>query len=364
MAEDYYNILGVDRSATQEEIKRAYRRLAHQHHPDKKGGNAEKFKQINAAYEVLGDKTKRQQYDQYGHTFEGAESQDPFAGGFVTRMDFGEFVDLGDIVDQFFGGRTGARSRRQNIRGNDITIDVTISFEESALSTKRDATQRIYQVCEECHGTGAEPGTPIETCATCQGTGQVASTRQTIFGALTQRSICPHCRGEGKIPKSPCRQCRGDGRTLQNRTLTVDIPGGIADSQTIRVNGKGEAGPRGAPAGDLYVNVHVKPHPVMRRDGNNVRSNITTSFVDAILGTTVTVETLAGPTELSIAAGTQPNTEIKLSGRGFPSLHSGRPGDHLVTVHVELPKKLTRSQRKLLQEFKAAGKGGLFSSLL
>lgn len=356
MPEDYYNILGVNRTATQEEVKRAYRRLAHKHHPDRPGGNAEKFKQINAAYEILSDREKRQQYDQYGRTFEEG------TGGFGAQTDFGGFADFAgmeDLLGQFFGRSHRTRAQR-TVQGSDAAMDITISFKESAQGVKREVTHRIYQTCQHCGGKGAESGTASKVCDLCKGTGQIASTRQTLFGVFTQNATCSRCHGEGKMPEKLCSQCQGQGRILVQRSLQIDIPAGIGDGQVIRITGKGEVGPRGGPAGDLYVNVHVTPHLTLQRDGDDVRSAATIPFVDAILGTTVNIETLEGLTELSIPAGTQPNTAIKLPRRGFPALGGSRRGDHVVTVAIELPKKISRKQRALLEEFKKARKTFLF----
>lgn len=350
MAEDYYRVLGVERTASPEEIKRAYRRLAHQHHPDKTGGDEEQFKKISAAYGVLGDEGKRTQYDRFGTTFDqapgGAGAGD--FGGF--NVHFEDIDGVGDIFEQFFGGsRQG--TERQVRRGDDVQIDVTISFIESAQGGAREVTTRLYQSCAHCRGSGAEPGTPIVDCATCGGQGTVSHTRQTMLGAFRQRVVCSTCRGEGKQAKTACRDCRGDGRQLTNRTLDISIPAGIADGQVIRLTGKGAVPVRGGIAGDLYVAIHVEPHPQLTRDGQFVRSTVTISFAEAALGVTKQVPTLTGEHELVIPAGTQPHAEVTLSGRGFPQLSGGRVGDQVVTVRVEIPRKLTRAQRQLLEQF-------------
>ncbi len=352
--EDYYQVLGVSRDASSPEIKRAYRRLAHQYHPDKAGGDEEKFKRINEAYQVLSDAGKRSQYDQFGQTFTGAGF-----GPFGTRVNvnFDDLGDFGSIFDQFFGGSPRRRSRRR--QGEDINVDTTISFIESARGTKQKLTHRIYQTCARCHGNQAEPGTPIEACSRCQGTGVVSATHRTLLGLFTQNATCPACQGEGKRAETPCTECRGTGRTLSDRTLTVNIPAGIADGQTVHVAGQGAAGP-GGPPGDLYVTVHVKPHPTLQRDGHNIRSRLTISFIDAVLGITVNVETLDGQKELTIPAGTQPGTEFTLRNLGLPHLHTSDQGDHLITTDVVIPKRLTRRQRRLLDEFKNTKRRRLF----
>lgn len=347
--EDYYQVLGVNRDASAPEIKRAYRRLAHQHHPDKTGGDEEKFKRINEAYEVLSDAGKRSQYDQFGRTFDDAAGGGGF-GPFGTRVNvnFDDLGDFGSIFDQFFGDSPRRRARSR--RGEDINVDTAISFIESARGIKQKLTHRIYQTCARCHGNQAEPGTPIENCSDCQGTGVVSATRRTMFGVFTQNTTCSACQGQGKQVKTPCTECRGSGRALSDRALVVNIPAGIADGQTIHIAGQGAAGP-GGPPGDLYVTVHVKPHPTLQRAGDNIRSRLTISFIDAALGTTVSVETLDGQKELTIPAGTQPDTEFTLRHLGLPRLNSSGQGDHLITVNIVIPKRLTRRQRKLLTEF-------------
>lgn len=354
MASDYYQTLGLDRSASADDIKRAYRRMAHQYHPDKQGGNEEKFKQINEAYQVLGDEQKKSQYDQFGATFDqGSGAQ---GGGGFENVDMGGFAD---IFSDFFGG--GTRTRRQHVRrGADIAMDITLDFLSTAHGQQHISTQRIYQVCSHCHGNAAEPGTPIRDCATCGGKGQVTTTRQTMLGVFAQTSVCPECGGDGKRVETPCRTCRGTGRERVNRTLTIDIPAGIADGQTIRISGKGEAPARGGLAGDLYVNIHVHPHPTLTRDGDDVRSAASISFIDAALGTKIKVPTLQGETKLTIPAGTQPSHEITLDDKGFPRLHQAGKGNHIITIKVEIPKKLSRQQKELLESWRSTPKKGLF----
>ncbi len=348
MAKDYYEILGVDRSASPEAIKKAYRRLAHQHHPDKAGGNEAKFKEINEAYQVLGDTSKRSQYDQFGANFEQGGANG-FGGFDFSGAGFG---GINDIFEQFFrGGATNRTQQRSVRRGDDIGIDVTISFAESARDITKEVNLRMYQACSHCHGNGAEPGTKIETCRTCQGTGTVTTTRQTMFGSFAQSSVCPDCHGDGKKAVTVCHKCHGEGRELTNRKLDIKIPAGIANQQTIEISGKGEIPPRGGLPGNLYVNVHVVPHPRLRRDGRNVRLAESISFTAAALGTSLSVPTLTGEEKIDIPAGTQPGTEIRLNGLGFPAIHSTTKGDQIVTIQVEIPRKLTRHQKELLQEF-------------
>ncbi len=365
MAEDYYKTLGVSRTATPEEIKKAYRKLAHKHHPDKAGGNEEEFKKISAAYEVLSDKQKRAQYDQFGSAFDGSagSGSGPFGGGFSQggfTINMDDLGGVGDIFETFFGGGMGGSRRRARARGADVEVDIEISFRESAVGITKHIESRIFQTCSKCNGNGAEPGTPIETCATCSGQGTITRTHQTPLGAFAQRTVCPDCQGEGKKAKTPCTTCRGEGREKVQRTLSVTIPAGIADGQSIRLAGKGEAAPKGGDAGDLYVHIHVKKDRVLARVQDDVRSAVAISFVDAALGTTHEITTLAGKKKINIPAGTQPNAEIKLPGEGFPSLQGSRKGDHVVRVQVEIPKKLSKKQKELLQEFQKTPKKGMF----
>jgi molecular chaperone DnaJ len=345
--EDYYTTLGVDRGASADEIKQAYRRLAHKYHPDKDGGDEEKFKEVNTAYQVLGDREKRSQYDRFGSTFDQAGTNGPFGGGFNVNID--DFGDIGSIFDTFFG-RTRSSSAQQR-KGSDVNIDLTISFEESAKGTKKDITHRIFQTCSHCRGNKAEPGTPITTCSVCKGKGTVSQTQQSILGVFTQSTKCKSCDGQGSTLQTPCQRCRGEGRELKERTLTIDVPAGIGDRQTIRLSGKGEAPAGQGNLGDLYISIHVQPHKVLRREGDNTASSVNVSFVDAALGTNLTIDTLDGPRKLTIPPGTQPGTPFTLSGLGFPSLHTRTRGDHVITTQIQIPKKLSRKQKQLLNEF-------------
>ena len=358
MAEDYYQTLGVSKTATADEIKKAYRKLAHKHHPDKKGGNEAKFKEINGAYQVLSDPQKRAQYDQFGQNFDGAQGfggstgGNPFGGfggaqGFNINME--DLGDFSDIFGTFFGGGRRATSRRERV-GEDVALDITITLPESAKPLKKSTSHRIYQTCTTCKGNGAEPGTPIVTCDTCKGQGFTTQTRRTMLGNFAQQTVCNDCHGTGKRPKQPCHTCHGEGRTMQNRTLDIDIPAGIADGQTIRITGQGEVPPFGGRAGDLYVNVHVTPHKTLKRDNLNVRTEATIDFTAAILGTDATIDTLSGPEEIHIPAGTQPQTEIRLKDKGFPSLQSASRGDQIVTVKVTIPKKINQEQKDLVKK--------------
>lgn len=347
MNQDYYGVLGVAREATTDEIKRAYRKLAHRYHPDKDGGNEEKFKEINEAYQVLGDAKKRAKFDQFGQSFDGFNAG---SGGF--NFNYEDLGGMGDIFEQFFGraerGRAGQASHIR--RGDDIQVDTTIAFAEAASGATKTLTVRLYHTCDHCQGHGAEPGTPIRQCQTCQGTGHVTSARQTILGIFSQTAACPDCRSLGKRPEQPCRACRGEGRQLKNRRIELNVPAGIDDGQQLRLSGQGELPAYGGVPGDLYVKIHVSPHPRLRREGSTIRSTETISFTEAALGVTRDVETIDGKYSLKIPPGTQPNTEFRLPGRGFPSLRSAGQGDHLVLVTIEVPKRLSKKHRQLLEE--------------
>lgn len=352
MPKDYYDTLGVARNASAEEIKRAYRKLAHQHHPDKAGGNEEKFKEVNEAYQVLSDEQKRARYDKFGDT--GGSNGGPGFGGFSSQgfnVNFEDLGHMGDIFEQFFGGRTRGEARPTVRRGDDIQIDTTISFLESAHGIAKTINIRLYQPCDHCQGSGAEPNTPIRECQTCRGSGHITSTRQTMLGTFATDVTCPDCRGVGKRPEKPCGSCRGEGRQLRNKKIEFDIPPGIADGQQLRLSGQGEVPAFGGLTGDLYINIHVTPHPKLKREGMNTRSYETVSFAEAALGIERHVETVKGEESLTIPSGTQPGAELRLPGKGFPSPRGGRAGDHLVTIKVEIPKKLSKKQRQLLEEW-------------
>lgn len=361
--ENPYQVLGVDKAASADEIKRAYRKKAHQYHPDKDGGNEEKFKEVNSAYQTLGDKEKKAQYDQFGQTFEGAPGGapgggNPFGQGFrVNVEDFGDFAggfSVGDIFEQVFGGgRGGARTQS---RGHDVQVDTTITFMDSAQGLKKELSHRLYQKCQTCSGNGAEPGTPINECDTCKGKGTISRTRQTMLGVFAQNTPCPTCKGEGKQAATPCHTCHGDGRELSDRSIEIDIPAGISDGQTIRITGSGEAPLKGGTPGDLYITIHVQPHSYMSRQDDHVVTDLKVSFTEAALGTSRTIDTLSGPQEVDIPSGTQPGHTITLSGEGFPMVNGSGAGDHLVNVTVAIPKRLSRKQKKLLEEFEQTPK--------
>jgi molecular chaperone DnaJ len=343
---DYYTVLGVDRNASDAEIKRAFRRLAQRWHPDvnTEPGADERFKEINEAYQVLSDPQRRQTYDMFGRAGLGGAGEAGFSG-------FGGF---GDIFDAFFGGTTAGARRGRPQAGSDLRYDLRISFEEAVRGSDKEIEFGLLATCETCSGSGARPGTTPVTCPQCQGRGEVRSVRQTMLGQMLNVTACPRCRGEGRIVEDPCETCHGDGRTERRRTLRVTVPPGIDEGHQIRLSNEGEAGPRGGPAGSLYVAVHVNPHPALRREGTELVYEANVSIAQAALGARIRVPTVEGEEEVEIKAGTQPGTEIRLRGRGVPHLRRpGSRGDLHVLVEVVVPTKLSKRQRELLTQFAA-----------
>lgn len=357
MANDYYKTLGVDKSASGEDIKKAYRKLAHQYHPDKGKGNEEKFKEVNEAYQVLGNTEKKSQYDQYGQTFDQAQRNgggfggNPFGGfDFSGGNPFGQGgveFDLGDIFGDIFGSR-GARNARK--RGIDLEMPLTINFEEAVFGVTKTITLEKKDDCKTCNGTGAEAGTKIVTCPVCHGQGQIRTQRKTIFGNIASAVACDRCGGDGKIPEHPCKTCKGEGIFRQDKTLEVKIPAGIDNNQRIRINGEGEKGYKGSSSGDLYLLIRVKPHKEFRRYGFNLLKDIPVSFTQAALGTEMKLETLDGDIEVKIPAGIQSGKVLKVGSKGVPHIDSNKRGDLLLTVHVVTPTKLTKKETELLKE--------------
>jgi len=347
---DFYDVLGVDRNATEDEIKKAYRALARTHHPDvreDKHAAEQHFKEINEAYAVLSDRRKREQYDRFG--------QVPSGNGF---SDFGGFGGgFGDIFDMFFNEpRTASAHRRAGpTRGSDLRYDLEISLEDAFHGTTREITFEHLAPCSTCKGSGAEPGTLIVRCDHCNGTGSVRHVRQTPFGHFATQSTCQACMGSGQRPQSPCRACQGHGRREATRTLNVRIPAGVDDGSRIRVAGSGEAGEHGGSQGDLYVYLHVRAHPQFRRDGADTFTDVAASFPQAALGSQINVPSLEGELPLTLTPGTQSGTSYRLRGHGMPHVRGSHRGDHIVTVYVAVPTKLTRRQRELLEEYARAG---------
>lgn len=359
MAADYYELLGVARGASQDDIKKAFRTKAHQHHPDKAGGDTEKFKAINEAYQVLSDPQKRQQYDQYGQTFDQARRQGGNAGpggfpggGFSGNVDFG---DLGDIFGDMFGFGGGRRQSARPARGRDIAAHLPIDFRTAAFGGEQTLQLNHPVVCDRCHGSGAEHGSAPVTCATCQGAGQVQRVQQTILGAMQSIGVCPTCHGEGTTIQNPCGRCRGEGRVEKRETLTVKIPAGIAAGQKIKLTGKGEAGRRGTPAGDLFLEVEVQPDPTFTRDDDDVLVTATIPLSVATLGGVVDVPTLEGKVGLKIPAGTPAGKVLIIKGRGIAHLRGRGRGDQRVTIDLAVPKHLSAKAKKLLKELQNEG---------
>lgn len=353
---DYYEVLGVEKSATDDQLKKAYRKLAAQYHPDvcHEANAEEKFKEINEAYEVLSDADKRSRYDQFG--FAGVDPNfspggNPF-GGFGG---FGGFGDLGDIFgDLFGGGRSGSRSTNRATRGENIVAQVEVTFEEAAFGTEREVQVSRIETCDECQGSGAAPGTQPETCSHCHGTGQVR-TQQNFMGMTMQSTApCPTCGGKGKIVKTPCSRCKGKGRIKHSQKINVKIPAGIDDGQSVRVRNEGNAGANGGPNGDLMVAVRIRPHDLFTRDGANVYCEMPISFTQAACGAEIEVPTLDGKVRYTVPEGTQTGTTFRLKGKGIPFVGYKTRGDQYVTVVIETPNRLTREQKELLRQFETA----------
>ena len=358
---DYYEVLDVGKSASADEIKKAYRRLAVKHHPDR-GGNEDSFKEINEAYEVLKDNDKRKRYDQFGHAGVGTSASsdgNPFAGfggfgraGEEIHFDFGD-LGLGDIFGSFFGGdAAGGRGRRQT-RGRDVETDIEITFEQAVFGTEAELSLNMEDVCEHCKGSTVEPGYKLETCDKCGGSGQVTNVTRTIFGNIQQASMCPKCHGRGKIPEKVCSVCRGNGTQRKNQKINLKIPAGIDDGATIRLREHGEAIVGGS-KGDLYVNIRVKPHKKFTREGDLILSSEHINIVDAALGTEIEVDTVDGPVVMKVPIGTQSGTDFKLTGHGVPHLRGGMRGPHIVTILVDTPTKLSSKQKKILEELRGS----------
>lgn len=364
---DYYEVLGLSKSASADEIKKAFRSQAVKHHPDR-GGDEAKFKEINEAYEILKEPSKRQRYDQFGHAGVGssaASDGNPFGGGFGgfntenVNFDFGD-LGLGDIFGSFFtGGETGGRRSRQN-RGQDVETAIEITFEQAVFGTEAELSLNMDDICEHCKGTTVEPGHQLETCDECKGSGQVNRVTRTIFGNIQQASTCPKCNGRGKIPEKDCTVCHGRGTQRRNQLIKLKIPAGIDDGSTIRLREHGEATANG-PKGDLYVNIRVKSHKKFTREGDIILSTEHISMIEAALGTEIEVNTVDGPVNMKVPIGTQSGTDFKLSGHGVPHVSAGARGPHIVTVLVDTPTKLNSKQKTLLEQFqKENGKKGLF----
>lgn len=354
---DYYEVLGVSKDASSEEIKKAYRKLAKQYHPDVNAegkGSAEKFHEVSEAYEVLGDDVKRRQYDQFGHA---AFDQSAGAGGFGGFGGFNDFAGgFGDIFDTIFGGGASTRSRNGPVRGADLRTELRITFKEAAFGTSKKVNITKDVKCEECGGSGAKKGTQPETCKTCGGTGQIRQQSHSLFGNILNVTDCPTCGGRGSIIKDPCSDCGGSGIKRDSKVIKVDIPAGIDNNQIITLRGEGSAGQRGGSSGDLQIYISVAPHEFFKRDGYNLYLEMPVSFIDVALGTELVIPTLDGKAKYKISAGTQTGTTFRLKDKGIQHLHSKRNGSLYVRIKVETPKKLSEKQKSLLKEFDSLGK--------
>lgn len=356
---DYYEVLGIDKNANDDEIKRAYRKLAKKYHPDLNQGDKQAeamFKEVNEAYKVLSNPETRARYDRFGHA--GAE-QNGFGGGFGGFEGFDE-TGFGDIFDMFFGGTgfTGSRRRRNGPRkGADIRYDLDITFEEAAFGTKKTMKISKMDICGNCNGTGAKSGTEIEVCPKCDGTGEYQQVQSTPFGRFVNIKTCDKCHGAGKIIKEPCDKCHGKGKVRATKKISINIPAGIDSGQAITIREQGEPGEHGGPPGDLYVYINVKPHNLFERQGNDVYCEIPITFAQAALGTELEIPTLDGKIKFKIPEGTQTGTTFKIKNKGIPSLRGYGRGDQFINVKISVPKKLNHEQKELLKKFEEATSG-------
>lgn len=355
---DYYEVLGITKSASKDEIKKAFHKLAHKLHPDKASGDAEKFKEVSEAYSILSDDKKRAEYDSYGRVFSdaaGGAGQGGFAGG---NFDFSQFqdafqngfgFDFGDVFNDFFAGQGGGRMRR----GRDISIDLELTFKESVFGVERKVLLAKTAKCDTCHGSGAEPGTSLETCTHCNGSGKLHETSNSIFGTVTMESPCRFCRTTGKVPKSKCHTCRGEGVYRKQEEVEIVVPPGIEGGEMIRLTGAGEAA-AGGTSGDLYVKIHVRPDPRFKKDGPNIVTELNIKLSDALLGSEYSIPTLDGDDTVSVPPGVTHGELLRIPGKGVPN-NRGKRGDLYVKVKITLPTKLSREAKKLIEKLKEEG---------
>lgn len=353
---DYYEVLGVAKTATDAELKSAYRKLAKKYHPDFNKDNKEaeeKFKEVNEAYEVLSNAEKRQKYDQFGHA--GVDPNFGAGGGGFGGFGGFEDFDIGDIFGSFFGGGGGGfgggSRRNAPTRGESLRVNLILSFEEAAFGCKKEINVTRTERCSSCGGSGAEKGTSAETCQTCHGSGTVRTTRRTPLGMVSSSGVCPTCGGSGKIIKTPCKKCGGTGKERAAKTFSINIPAGIDDGQTVPLRGEGNAGTNGGPNGDILVTVSVRPHHILTRDGTSIMCDVPITFTQAVLGAEIEVPTLDGKVKYTVPEGTQTGTVFRLRGKGVPVLNTTRRGDQFVRVNIEVPKNLSKKQKDLLHEF-------------
>ncbi|MDA8354297.1 MAG: molecular chaperone DnaJ [Firmicutes bacterium] len=348
---DYYKILGVDRDASSEEIRKAYRKLARKYHPDvNKSPDAEqKFKEVNQAYEVLRDPQKKANYDRFGTADPGAAGQGTGGFGGFGDAGAGDF-GFGDIFDMFFGGG-GRRNPNAPRQGADLEYRLTVDFKDAVFGREMDISIPRTETCDHCHGSGAKPGTQPETCSTCRGTGQAETVQNTPFGRIVNKRVCQDCGGRGKIIKDKCSQCNGTGREKKRRKIHINIPPGIDEGKQLRISGEGEPGINGGPPGDLYITIKIKPHEFFKREGDDITCELPITFVQAALGDEVVVPTLQGRAKVKIPAGTQTGSEFRLRGKGVPRLYGRGEGDQRIRIKVVTPTRLTEDQKKALREF-------------
>jgi len=362
---DYYQILGVSKEASPDEIKKAYYKLAYKYHPDK-GGEEKKFKEINEAYQTLSDKEKRAQYDKFGRTFEGGgagpgDFQWAWGqpGGTNVEFDFGDFGDfgdLGDIMEEMFGFGGGRRRKKDIRRGKDIEVDLEISLEDALQGKEKEFNLLKYNNCTRCQGIGAEPGSKVKECFSCRGTGQVQQIKKTFLGSFTQYATCPECGGEGYKPEKICNVCKGEGRIRSEEKIKIFIPAGVDNNQVIKIEGKGEAGKKGGKPGDLYVKIFIKPHSIFRRKGDDLYTSVPISIPQAVLGDEIEVLTLdEKKILLKVPAGTESGKVLRISGKGLPHFSGYGKGDLYVELVVKIPRHLTKKQKELLEQLKKEG---------
>ena len=354
---DYYEVLGVEKTASDDELKKAYRKLARQYHPDVNPGNAEaeeKFKEINEAYEVLSDSGKREQYDRFGH--DGPGGFGGGAGGF-GGFGGGDFGGMNDIFDMFFGGGFGGGQQQKGPRkGADLRYDLTIDFEEAVFGTEKTVTLPKWESCGTCKGSGAKPGTSPTTCSRCNGTGQIYTVQKTPFGQMQTAKVCPECGGTGQVIKDPCPECNGKGRKRINKKLEIKVPAGVDTGSRLRMSGEGDPGELGGPNGDLYIYINVRPHAIFVRDEDDIYMEQEINIAQAALGADIQVETLEGKVTLTIPAGVQTGAKFRMKGKGVKNIKGYGKGDQYVTIRVVTPKSLTAEQRDLLEKLNATFK--------
>lgn len=363
---DYYELLGVAKTASQDEIKKAYRKLAHKYHPDKNPGNADaekKFKEINNAYETLGDSKKRQNYDRFGSGFQNGQAQAGNGFGFEgVDFNFGNgsaFEDLNDVFESFFGSGFGTPRRQKTQttarqKGIDIELDLEITLEESANGIKKSFNYNHNVICDVCEGKGNEPGSKVSQCPTCKGQGRVYQRVETIFGIIQQESVCPTCEGSGTVFEKACHKCHGKGFNEQNEQLEIEIPVGVATGDKVRIASKGQAGYKGSQSGDLYLSIKIKNHPILKREGENIHSTIEVNYLDLLLGARVDVTTVWGDVEVQIPPLTAPDGQLRLKNQGMPKLNNSKSkGDHYIKLKTKMPTSLTTEQKSILQELRS-----------